>query len=120
MFHQMSVTPTLMAVCLGEPATTSRMVTHATVAPMVVTIVKSYQTSVLCIPISVPMVFATMTTTSGLPSACVTSPTVRVSSSPPKKKKKKSSFCGSLHTSSSQTENFTDSSKTHAILHTKS
>ena len=82
-FHQMSVMPTLMAVCMEEPAATSSMVIPATAACMMVTIVRSYQTSVLCLPISVTMVFATMTTRSPLLSACVTSPTVKVSSIPP-------------------------------------
>ena len=90
-FHQMSVMPTLMAVCMEEPAATSSMVIPATAACMMVTIVRSYQTSVLCLPIFVTAVFATMTTISPLLSACVTSLTVKVSSippSPPQKKKK--------------------------------
>ena len=82
-FNQMSVMPTLMAVCTGELAVTLSMVTPASVTIMAVTIVRSYQTSVLCLPISVTMVFATMTTRSPLLSACVTSPTVKVSSIPP-------------------------------------
>ena len=119
-FNQMSVMPTLMAVCTGELAVTLSMVTPASVTIMAVTIVRSYQTSVLCLPISVTMVFATMTTTSPLLSVFATSPIVRVSASlltppiPPKH-----FFCSSGHTSSSERENFADCGKTYAILHTR-
>ena len=79
-FHQMSVKSTLMAVCMEEPAmilSTSTCVTAA--ASTVETTAKPYLTSVLYLLISVPMVFATMTTTSPLQSVCATSPTVWVS-----------------------------------------
>ena len=120
LFHQMSVVTTLMAVCMGEPAMTSSTITHATAACTMVTIVRAYQTSVGCLPISVAMVFATMTTTSPLLSVFVTSPTVRVSASllaPPMPQKH--FFCSSGHTSSSERENFADCGKTYAILHTR-
>ena len=120
LFHQMSVMTTLMAVCMGEPAMTASTITHATATCTTVTIVRSYQTSVGRLPISVTMVFATMTTTSPLLFVFATSPIIRVSASlltppiPPKH-----FFCSSGHTSSSERENFANCGKTYAILHTR-
>ena len=79
LFHQMSVKSTLTAVCMEESAMILSTVTHVAVAGTVETTAKPYLTSVLYLLISVPTVFATMTTTSPLQSVCATSPTVWVS-----------------------------------------
>ena len=75
----MSVKSTLMAVCMEEPAMILSISTRVAVTSTAETTARSYLTSVLCLLISVPMVFATMTTTSPLQSVCATSPTVWVS-----------------------------------------
>ena len=75
----MSVKSTLTAVCMEESAMILSTVTHVAVAGTVETTAKPYLTSVLYLLISVPTVFATMTTTSPLQSVCATSPTVWVS-----------------------------------------
>ena len=75
----MSVLTIQMAVSMGESASTLSTIIVVAVAIPAVTTVRIYQTSVICLALSVTTVFATMTTTSSLLSVCVTSPTIRVS-----------------------------------------